>query len=157
MDNPIFKALCSNLTNKYNPQELMWGHRSWAYGSNLTNKYNPQEPSVTAYTPVFRSNLTNKYNPQEPTLRHTQPRKVQILPINTILKNYRLPTSSEWFSSNLTNKYNPQERITAPLSVIVSSNLTNKYNPQELYLYPSYCNSVQILPINTILKNEIGD
>ena len=33
--------------------------------SNLTNKYNPQEPTAAAPTRTISSNLTNKYNPQE--------------------------------------------------------------------------------------------
>ena len=36
---------------------------------------------------VFSSNLTNKYNPQEPTGTRKYLYNVQILPINTILKN----------------------------------------------------------------------
>ena len=40
MNNP-----CSNLTNKYNPQELIIWARHSTGGSNLTNKYNPQEQS----------------------------------------------------------------------------------------------------------------
>ena len=33
--------------------------------SNLTNKYNPQELSHQLQPHYHRSNLTNKYNPQE--------------------------------------------------------------------------------------------
>ena len=33
--------------------------------SNLTNKYNPQELGRRRYLPEGGSNLTNKYNPQE--------------------------------------------------------------------------------------------
>ena len=35
----------------------------------------------------------------------------------------------------------------------LSSNLTNKYNPQELKKNNKKIKNVQILPINTILKN----
>ena len=37
------KFSSSNLTNKYNPQELIDEIVSSVGGSNLTNKYNPQE------------------------------------------------------------------------------------------------------------------
>ena len=58
---------CSNLTNKYNPQEQKV-HGSDPYAcSNLTNKYNPQEPTAPCSCYENRSNLTNKYNPQELT------------------------------------------------------------------------------------------
>ena len=55
----------SNLTNKYNPQELKFkdGHEIWC--SNLTNKYNPQERKKHKWIVFTSSNLTNKYNPQE--------------------------------------------------------------------------------------------
>ena len=43
------------------------------------------------------SNLTNKYNPQEPSLLFKLLHTVQILPINTILKNHFLYTSSSGF------------------------------------------------------------
>ena len=78
----------SNLTNKYNPQELDAKFNAEFDGSNLTNKYNPQE--LPAELPVFLvgSNLTNKYNPQEHKDAETQATEVQILPINTILKNF---------------------------------------------------------------------
>ena len=77
------------------------------------------------------SNLTNKYNPQE----HTSQQSREIL------------------SSNLTNKYNPQELPVGVVRNMASSNLTNKYNPQERLLIPAPMSAVQILPINTILKN----
>ena len=78
------------------------------------------------------SNLTNKYNPQEPT-------KVVF------------PKSAR---SNLTNKYNPQELADKSLDMNVRSNLTNKYNPQERVVAAGIAIAVQILPINTILKNN---
>ena len=80
----------------------------------------------------FCSNLTNKYNPQEPNLKN----------LDAIA------------CSNLTNKYNPQELMWGHLSWAYGSNLTNKYNPQERGLYPVIASIVQILPINTILKNQ---
>ena len=55
--------------------------------------------------------------------------------------------------SNLTNKYNPQEQYYAKLFKNWSSNLTNKYNPQEQLWMKCLAMTVQILPINTILKN----
>ena len=55
--------------------------------SNLTNKYNPQELSFKSYLTSNSSNLTNKYNPQEPIPKGKKCYYVQILPINTILKN----------------------------------------------------------------------
>ena len=79
------------------------------------------------------SNLTNKYNPQEP---------VESVSVSLM-------------SSNLTNKYNPQEQELMNLQRAMSSNLTNKYNPQEQELEPLFMGLVQILPINTILKNLI--
>ena len=78
---------CSNLTNKYNPQEQHEAIASHEMCSNLTNKYNPQElDTYPVYLPL-RSNLTNKYNPQELFAGWSSNRAVQILPINTILKN----------------------------------------------------------------------
>ena len=59
-----------------------------------------------------------------------------------------------YLSSNLTNKYNPQELVAVLFCVVSRSNLTNKYNPQERNLSTVCISRVQILPINTILKNE---
>ena len=56
--------------------------------------------------------------------------------------------------SNLTNKYNPQEHDLIDKNVYLCSNLTNKYNPQERLSAVILVGSVQILPINTILKNK---
>ena len=85
------KYFCSNLTNKYNPQEPPPWQTSNLDSSNLTNKYNPQEPGVHLSGGDLRSNLTNKYNPQEPGYIVLQFIIVQILPINTILKNMAPP------------------------------------------------------------------
>ena len=79
---------CSNLTNKYNPQERTLSSNFISPGSNLTNKYNPQEPIGLPFNSLICSNLTNKYNPQELTETVMLSPVVQILPINTILKNY---------------------------------------------------------------------
>ena len=40
---------CSNLTNKYNPQELGLSSEPARIRSNLTNKYNPQELLALLY------------------------------------------------------------------------------------------------------------
>ena len=81
--------LSSNLTNKYNPQELALLTFSIPLGSNLTNKYNPQELQADIVYNIIGSNLTNKYNPQELRASDRKVSSVQILPINTILKNKR--------------------------------------------------------------------
>ena len=78
---------CSNLTNKYNPQERHSRACRHEDGSNLTNKYNPQEPIRQLTKEWCGSNLTNKYNPQEQIKCVYLQLFVQILPINTILKN----------------------------------------------------------------------
>ena len=81
------QVICSNLTNKYNPQEpIPWAFMIFSR-SNLTNKYNPQELRHDKFHTVSRSNLTNKYNPQE----------------------HSMSCMTSYFRSNLTNKYNPQE------------------------------------------------
>ena len=77
----------SNLTNKYNPQEPFFLSSNGTMCSNLTNKYNPQEQPMKSLGKLCCSNLTNKYNPQEPDILPVEPCSVQILPINTILKN----------------------------------------------------------------------
>ena len=77
----------SNLTNKYNPQERSRQDPAPLVCSNLTNKYNPQERMGGGENGHVGSNLTNKYNPQEPTTPFKKVHIVQILPINTILKN----------------------------------------------------------------------
>ena len=43
MDAKFNAEFGSNLTNKYNPQELHLQRQNCAKCSNLTNKYNPQE------------------------------------------------------------------------------------------------------------------
>ena len=87
-------SLGSNLTNKYNPQERAFAFTSMILCSNLTNKYNPQERFPVKNRNTFGSNLTNKYNPQEPCIIVNRKRGVQILPINTILKNHLLVCST---------------------------------------------------------------
>ena len=77
----------SNLTNKYNPQERAFCALISLFSSNLTNKYNPQERAESPIVLRKGSNLTNKYNPQEPSSSAFFRTAVQILPINTILKN----------------------------------------------------------------------
>ena len=79
----------SNLTNKYNPQERVLHHRFYFLSSNLTNKYNPQELFPLMNKKNMGSNLTNKYNPQERIIDTLKLDDVQILPINTILKNVK--------------------------------------------------------------------
>ena len=100
----------SNLTNKYNPQEPLRSDSNVKFRSNLTNKYNPQEQSIPVINEIQSSNLTNKYNPQEPFISGLPSAVVQILPINTILKNKQWRLRYPTIRSNLTNKYNPQER-----------------------------------------------
>ena len=80
----------SNLTNKYNPQERLGAFTPSHWCSNLTNKYNPQELYAEYPSLVISSNLTNKYNPQEHSARQQDAIVVQILPINTILKNWMI-------------------------------------------------------------------
>ena len=58
-----------------------------------------------------------------------------------------------YFSSNNTNKYNPQEPYLGFPASLFRSNNTNKYNPQEPGQFTIYFISVQIIRINTILKN----
>ena len=56
-------------------------------------------------------------------------------------------------SSNNTNKFNPQEPISLFLNKSKSSNNTNKFNPQELGSPIVLLKLVQIIQINSILKN----
>ena len=56
-------------------------------GSNNTNKFNPQEPIVHKTEGPYRSNNTNKFNPQELKKSVFRVRLVQIIQINSILKN----------------------------------------------------------------------
>ena len=60
---------------------------------------------------------------------------VQILPINTILKNASPAIAPYPICSNLTNKYNPQEQSAPSGKTEDGSNLTNKYNPQEQLIF----------------------
>ena len=55
--------------------------------------------------------------------------------------------------SNNTNKFNPQELDNRTLEDTLCSNNTNKFNPQELSWFCSNCSLVQIIQINSILKN----
>ena len=55
--------------------------------SNNTNKFNPQEHFMMILKNVRRSNNTNKFNPQEPAWAEEISELVQIIQINSILKN----------------------------------------------------------------------
>ena len=55
--------------------------------SNNTNKFNPQELRNILAVKVQCSNNTNKFNPQERVNRIIKKIKVQIIQINSILKN----------------------------------------------------------------------
>ena len=57
--------------------------------------------------------------------------------------------------SNNTNKYNPQEQGASLCASSTSSNNTNKYNPQEHLSVDKMESIVQIIRINTILKNRV--
>ena len=77
----------SNNTNKYNPQEQGASLCASSTSSNNTNKYNPQE-LFSFFNFLSRcSNNTNKYNPQEHLSVDKMESIVQIIRINTILKN----------------------------------------------------------------------
>ena len=99
--------------------------------ANNKNKYNPQEPISTDGTINAGANNKNKYNPQE------------------------LSTDSPFlaFSANNKNKYNPQELHIAVLGNKFGANNKNKYNPQEPIAWSDLLPLVQIIRINTILKN----
>ena len=56
--------------------------------SNNTNKFNPQELSREQRKGNSSSNNTNKFNPQEPEYPLNISITVQIIQINSILKNY---------------------------------------------------------------------
>ena len=55
--------------------------------SNNTNKFNPQEPIGKRTYQTQRSNNTNKFNPQEHGTALIPLLSVQIIQINSILKN----------------------------------------------------------------------
>ena len=55
--------------------------------------------------------------------------------------------------SNNTNKFNPQEREATMPKGSSCSNNTNKFNPQEQGRVDINTNDVQIIQINSILKN----
>ena len=81
---------------------------------------------------AYSSNLTNKYNPQELMFYLFQKIRVQILPINTILKN-DLP------------EHEKDELVQIlPINTILKNTVERTTHVSE----------VQILPINTILKNK---
>ena len=81
---------------------------------------------------VNGSNNTNKFNPQE-------------------LPNYVVST---FHRSNNTNKFNPQELTFKTIFFMPGSNNTNKFNPQEQKFGGSILFIVQIIQINSILKNR---
>ena len=56
-------------------------------------------------------------------------------------------------SSNNTNKFNPQELSVSFSKFAFSSNNTNKFNPQEHVGFGRIVTKVQIIQINSILKN----
>ena len=82
--------------------------------------------------PEKAPNNTNKFNPQEPFL--------------TVIQGMA--------SSNNTNKFNPQEHEYGVEIAIMCSNNTNKFNPQELQYHAQSLCCVQIIQINSILKNN---
>ena len=55
--------------------------------------------------------------------------------------------------SNNTNKFSPQELDDDDNILAESSNNTNKFSPQELQLFKPFSYSVQIIQINSVLKN----
>ena len=55
--------------------------------------------------------------------------------------------------SNNTNKFNPQELRNVFTVKVQRSNNTNKFNPQELRDIAKHHHTVQIIQINSILKN----
>ena len=56
-------------------------------------------------------------------------------------------------SSNNTNKFNPQEQGRVDIETNDCSNNTNKFNPQEQRNLYQLLLKVQIIQINSILKN----
>ena len=79
----------------------------------------------------IRSNNTNKFNPQELEMLLVIMEWVQIIQINSILKNVRSCLMYNLSSSNNTNKFNPQEPLASSIIHSRGSNNTNKFNPQE--------------------------
>ena len=77
----------SNNTNKFNPQERMKMHPYQRVSSNNTNKFNPQEHKPSKLIFIKSSNNTNKFNPQELSVTALVLTIVQIIQINSILKN----------------------------------------------------------------------
>ena len=60
-------------------------------------------------------------------------------------------------SSNNTNKFNPQEHRNYKVANKFRSNNTNKFNPQERMSDERLPDIVQIIQINSILKNRVGE
>ena len=56
-------------------------------GSNNTNKFSPQELDDDDNILAESSNNTNKFSPQEPLMPPITPFTVQIIQINSVLKN----------------------------------------------------------------------
>ena len=82
------KSSSSNNTNKLSPQELWIIMSILNLSSNNTNKLSPQEPQHQTLAYNHRSNNTNKLSPQERLQCWLEPKKVQIIQINLVLKNY---------------------------------------------------------------------
>ena len=82
--------MSSNNTNKFNPQEHTKLTRKLIQGSNNTNKFNPQELPHMNPQIKLSSNNTNKFNPQEPKTFRKYHQTVQIIQINSILKNFHI-------------------------------------------------------------------
>ena len=79
--------ISANNKNKYNPQEHAFNGIHSITGANNKNKYNPQERERLIYLMSSRANNKNKYNPQELFFGLYPSSEVQIIRINTILKN----------------------------------------------------------------------
>ena len=63
----------------------------------------------------------------------------------------------EWEKSDFfhTLKSSDSQKNCNLIHLLLISNLTNKYNPQEHWDIQRTVTTVQILPINTILKNQL--
>ena len=77
----------SNNTNKFSPQEPVEALGVPNACSNNTNKFSPQELASTTASLVSCSNNTNKFSPQERRDNGVTVRCVQIIQINSALKN----------------------------------------------------------------------
>ena len=89
--NYWFKSIINsaNNKNKYNPQEHLFQNFLVMKCANNKNKYNPQEPRLLVFRHHRRANNKNKYNPQEQEFIRIGCLSVQIIRINTILKNWK--------------------------------------------------------------------